>query len=156
MKGLAKGLMTVALLGATTACDGSPTAGSAFVSESDGFAMSNHTSSSSLTFSSTKTYDFAAKSEQSASGGVGGIGFAGSLTTSTPCVNVTATHGTRQNDVTVTVSASDNGNTCQQVITHNNYTGRVNGLAAGTYNFTVVHDTGGPGSTAWSGTVTVQ
>jgi hypothetical protein len=155
MKALTSGLMTLALLAATAACDGSPTTASAFVSESDGASMAGQ-STSSLSFSSSQTYDFASRTEQSATAGVGGIDFAGSLTSSTPCVDVTASHDTRRNDVTVTVTAADNGNICQQVITHNNYTGRVSGLAAGTYNFTVVHNTGGPGETAYTSTVTVQ
>ncbi|HEX2208170.1 MAG TPA: hypothetical protein VHG93_10850 [Longimicrobium sp.] len=155
MKALAKGLMTIALLAATTACDGSPTGSSAFVSEGDGIAMASQPSST-LSFSSTQTYDFASRTAQSASGSAGGIEFAGSLETGTPCVNVSATHNHRRNDVTVTVTATDNGNICQQVITHNNYTGRVSGVAAGSYSFTVVHSAGGRSQTAWSGAVTVQ
>lgn len=155
MKALAKGLLTIALLAATTACDGSPTAGSALISESDGIAMAGQTSGS-LSFSSTQTYDYASRTPQSASGGTGGIDFAGSLETGTPCVNVSATHSNRNGNVTVTVSAAENGNICQQVITHNNYGGRVSGLAAGSYQFTVVHNAGGANQTAWTGTVTVQ
>ncbi|MBW3572741.1 MAG: hypothetical protein KY467_16725 [Gemmatimonadetes bacterium] len=153
MKGLIKGLMTVALFAATAACDGSPTTASAFAPESDGIAMSSHTSSS-LTFSYTQSNS--TQDPQVASGSVGGIDFGGSLTTGTPCVNVSATHSTRRSTVTVTVTAVDNGNICMQVITHNNYTGRVNGLAAGTYTFNVVHDGGFNSGTAWTGTVTVQ
>lgn len=153
MKALSKGLMTIALLAATTACDGSPTAGSALVSERDGIAMSSHTSST-LTFSSTQSYS--EQTPQTATGGTGGIDFTGSLTTGTPCVNVSATHSQRRNTVTVTVSAADNGNICTQVITNNNYTGRVSGLAAGTYTFTVQHQGGFNSGTAFSGTVTVQ
>ena len=153
MKALAKGLTTLALLAATAACDSSPTAGSAFVSETDGISMA---ASSNFTFNYTSTYDFYARTPQSASGSVGGIDFAGSTTTNNPCYNVSASRSVRQNNVTVTVTASYNGNMCTQVITHHNYTGRVAGLAAGTYNFTVVHETDGAEKTAWTGPVTVQ
>ena len=152
MKALAKGLMTVVLLAATAACDGAPTAGSAFVSESDGIAMAK--SQSSLTFTSTQSND--TQTAQSASGSVGAIDFTGSLTTGTPCYDVTASHRERSNAVTVTVTASETGGFCTQVITHNNYTGQVSGLAAGTYDFSVVHQVGTSSSTAFSGTVTVQ
>ncbi len=153
MKALAKGLMTVALLAATAACDGSPTTASAFVSESDGIAMQGGTT---LTFSNTPSYDYATRNAQTASGSVGGIDFTGSLTTPNPCYNVSASRSVRQTNVTVTVTADYNGNMCMQVITYQNYTGRVNGLAAGTYNFTVVHETDGSAKTAWTGPVTVQ
>ena len=151
MKVLLKGLTTLALLAATAACDGSPTTASALVSQEDGFSAAV---SGTLTFSSTRSYS--SQSPQTAGGSVGGIDFGGSLTTPTPCYDVSATHGTRRNRVTVTVTAVDNGNICTQVITHNNYTGRVSGLAAGTYTFTVVHQVGSQGTTAWSGSVTVQ
>lgn len=153
MKALTSGLMTLALLAGTAACDGSPTTASSFVSESDAASMSNHTASS-LSFSSTQSYS--ESTPQSATGGVGGIDFTGSLTTGTPCVDVTASHSARRNDVTVTVTAASTGGICTQVITYNNYTGRVSGLAAGTYDFTVVHNVGGPSQTAYTSTVTVQ
>lgn len=152
MKALVKGLMTVALLAATTACDGSPTAGSAFVAESDGISMAK--SQSSLTFSSTQSFE--SESPQTASGSVGGIDFTGSLTTGTPCYDVSASHRAQSNTVTVTVTAAGTGGFCSQVITYNNYTGRVSGLAAGTYTFNVVHQSGGGSATAYSSTVTVQ
>lgn len=154
MKALAKGLMTVALLAAAAACDGSPTAGSALVAGDDAFSAAQ-APSSTLTFSSTQSYSEA--TPQTATGGVGTIDFTGSLTTGTPCVTVTAGHGVRRNDITVTVTAANTGNVCTQVITNNNYTGRISGLAAGTYNFTVVHQGGFSGTEpAFSGTVTVQ
>jgi hypothetical protein len=153
MKALTRGLMTIALLAATAACDGSPTAGSAFVAENDAFAAAQ-APSSTLTFSSTQSYS--EQTPQTATGGTGAIDFTGSLTTGTPCVNVSATHSQRRNAVTVTVSAADNGNICTQVITNNNYTGRVSGLAAGTYTFTVQHQGGFNDGTAFSGTLTVQ
>ncbi len=151
MKALAKGLMTVALLAATTACDGSPTAGSALVSESDGIAMAKQ---SRLTFNSTQSNT--TQSGQTASGGSGAIDFTGSVTTGDPCYDVSATHQAGTSEVTVTVTASSTGQICTQVITHNNYTGRVSGLSAGAYTFTVVHNVDGSSSTAFTGTVTVQ
>ncbi|HYR08779.1 MAG TPA: hypothetical protein VEQ60_13445 [Longimicrobium sp.] len=152
MKALTRGLTTLALVAATAACDGSPTTASALTAGDEGIAMAR--SGSTLTFSSTQSYD--TQTEQTATGGVGGIDFTGSLTTGTPCVEVSAAHSQRQNNVTVTVSAAGTGGFCSQIITNNNYTGRVSGLAAGTYTFTVAHNTGGASSTAFSGTVTVQ
>ena len=151
MKALAKGLMTIALLAATTACDGSPTGSSAFISEGDGIAMAKQ---ERLTFNSTQSYTTA--NEQTASGGAGVIDFTGSVMTGTPCYNVSAAHQSSATDVTVTVTATDNGNICQQVITNNNYTGRVSGLAAGTYTFTVIHNVNGSASPAYTSTVTVR
>lgn len=151
MKALAKGLMTIALLAATTACDGSPTSGSAFVSDNDAVSLAKQ---SRLTFSSTQSNS--SETPQTASGAAGAIDFTGSLTTGTPCYDVTASHSTQSNTVTVTVTASSTGGFCSQVITYNNYTGRVSGLAAGTYTFTVIHNTEGSASTAYTGTVTVQ
>jgi hypothetical protein len=153
MKALSKGLMTIALLAVTAACDGSPTEASAFVAGDEGISAAQ-APQGVLTFASTQSYSEA--TPQTASGGVGGIDFTGSLTTGTPCVTVTATHSARRNDVTVTVTAASTGGICTQVITNNNYTGRVSGLAAGTYTFSVVHNTGGSGTTAYSSTVTVQ
>ena len=153
MKAVTKALTTIALAAVAAACDGSPTAGSAFVSGNDGISAAQQPSST-LTFSSTQSQQ--TQSGQTASGSVGGIDFGGSLTTGTPCYSVTASHSQRRNNVTVTVTATDNGGICTQVITHNNYTGRVSGLAAGTYNFSVVHEGGFNSGTAFSGTVTVQ
>jgi hypothetical protein len=153
MKAVTRGLMTIALLAATAACDGSPTASSAFISGDQGISAAQ-APQGVLTFTSTQSYS--EETPQTASGGVGGIDFTGSLTTGTPCVTVTASHGVRRNDVTVTVTAASTGGICTQVITYNNYTGRVSGLAAGTYNFTVIHQNGGTSTTAFSGPVTVQ
>jgi hypothetical protein len=154
MKALTKGLMTIALLAATAACDGSPTAGSALVAEGDAFTAAQ-APSSTLTFSSTQSYS--EQTPQTATGGVGAINFTGSLTTGTPCVSVTATHRDRRGTITVTVEAVSSGGICTQVVTNNNYTGSVSGLAAGTYTFNVVHQGGFSGTeTVFSGTVTVQ
>jgi hypothetical protein len=139
-----------AFVAATAACDSSPTTSSALAA--DGIAQAR--SESTLTFSSAQSYD--AQTEQTATGGTGTIDFTGSLTTGTPCVEVTAAHRTGRSEVTVTVSASGTGGFCTQIITNNNYTGRVAGLAAGTYTFDVVHNTGGASYTAYSSTVTVQ
>lgn len=151
MNALTKGLMTVVMAAATAACDGAPTAASAFAPESEGIAMAKQ---SRLSFSSTQSYD--TQTAQTASGTSGAIDFTGSLTTSTPCYDVSASHQTQSNAVTVTVTASSTGGICTQVITYNNYTGTVSGLSAGTYDFTVVHENGGSSTTAFNGTVTVQ
>jgi hypothetical protein len=153
MKTLTRSLAAVVLAAAAAACDGSPTAGSPFVSGNDGNGAAQ--SPGVLTFTSTQS--FAQPTPQTASGGVAGIDFAGSLTTGTPCNTVTATHGTSGNDVTVTVTAtSTNVGACAQVVTHNNYTGRVSALLPGTYDFTVLHVNRGTTTTAFTGTVTVQ
>lgn len=152
MKALAKGLATIALLAATTACDGSPTTASAFVPENGGAVTAQ--SGSTLTFSSTQSYE--SQTPQTATGGVGVIDFTGSLTTSTPCYTVSGAHTTRGSTITVTVTPASTGGFCSQVITYNNYTGQVSGLQAGTYTFNVVHADGGRGTTVYSSTVTVQ
>jgi hypothetical protein len=151
MKALIKGLMTIALLTATAACDGSPTTASAFAPESDGASMAK---AGGFTFNNTASYS--EQNPQTASGGNGVIDFTGSLSTPTPCYTVSATRSVQQTNVTVTVTANDNGNICQQVITNQNYTGRVSGLAAGAYNFTVVHVTNGTSETAYTSMVVVQ
>ena len=153
MKALAKGLTTMVVAIAAAACDGSPTAGSALMPESDGLAAAQQPSST-LTFAATQSQSEA--TPQTASGGVGGIDFTGSLTTGTPCVSVTASHTDRRGNITVTVSAASTGGICTQVVTNNNYTGRVSGLAAGTYTFTVVHNGGFNSGTVYSSSVTVQ
>jgi hypothetical protein len=153
MKAMTKGLLTIALISATAACDGAPTASNEFVSTPDGPAFAQQPSST-LTFSSTQSQTTA--TPQSSSGGAGSISFTGSLTTSTPCYDVSASHSDRTNSVTVTVTAADAGGICTQVITNNNYQGSVNGLAAGTYTFSVVHNNGGSRTTAHTSTVVVQ
>ena len=153
MKAMTKGLLTIALISATAACDGAPTASNEFVSTPDGPAFAQQPSST-LTFSSTQSQTTA--TPQSSSGGAGSISFTGSLTTSTPCYDVSASHSDRNNSVTVTVTAADAGGICTQVITNNNYQGSVNGLAAGTYTFSVVHNNGGSRTTAHTSTVVVQ
>lgn len=149
MNAMTKGLLTIAMLAATAACDGAPTASNEFVSTVDGpsFAQS---SGSTLTFSSTQSGS--TTSPQSATGGTGSISFTGSITTPTPCYEVSATHAARSGSVTVTVTTADAGGFCTQVVTNNNYQGSVNGLAAGTYTFTILHDR----TTAYTSTVVVQ
>jgi hypothetical protein len=151
MNAMTKGLLTIALL-ASAACDGAPTASSAFVEPAGGPAFA--AGSSSLSFSSTQSGS--ESTPQSSTGGVGRIDFTGSMLTSTPCVTVSATHTARNSAVTVTVSAADNGGFCMQVMTNNNYQGAVTGLAAGTYTFTVQHSDGGSRTTAHTNTVVVQ
>lgn len=154
MKAMTKGLLTIALLSATVACDGAPTASNEFVSTVEGPSFAK-APSSRLTFSSTQSQTTA--TPQSSSGAVGSIDFTGSISTSTPCYDVTATHTSGTNAVTVTVTASGSGGFCTQVITNNNYEGSVTGLAAGTYTFTVIHSYGsGNTSTAHTNTVVVQ
>jgi hypothetical protein len=152
MKALSKGLMTIALVAATAACDGSPTAGSALVA-GEGISAAQ-APSGSLTFASTQSST--EQAPQTASGGAGSISFTGSITTPTPCYDVSATQSTRRGTITLTVTASPNGGFCAQVLTNNNYTGSISGLAAGTYTFNVVHVTDGRSQTAYTSTVTVQ
>ena len=152
MKTLGRGLATVALAVAAAGCVGSPTAGSPFVSGNNGTGPAQ--SPGVLTFTSTQS--FTQQSTQTATGGVAGIDFTGSLTTGTPCNTVSASHNASGNDVTVTVTATATGGVCAQVVTHNNYTGRVSALLPGTYTFTVLHVNRGTTTTAFSGIVTVQ
>lgn len=154
MKAMTKGLLTIALISATAACNGAPTASNEFASTPEGPSFAKPPSGSSLTFSSTQSQTTA--TPQSSSGGTGSINFAGSLTTGTPCYDVTASHSARTGSVTVTVTGSDTGGFCTQVVTNNNYQGAVTGLAAGTYTFTVVHNTGGTSTVAHTNTVVVQ
>ncbi|HEX2092219.1 MAG TPA: hypothetical protein VHG28_07440 [Longimicrobiaceae bacterium] len=107
-----------------------------------------------LTFSSTQSQETA--TPFSATGGAGTIGFTGSLTTGTPCYDVTGSLGQRSRRVTVTVTAQGTGGICAQVITHNNYQGTVSDLAAGTYDFRIVHVVNGSSSTAYTQQVTVS
>jgi hypothetical protein len=151
MNAMTKGLLTIALL-ATAACDGAPTASSAFVSADEGAAFVE--AAATLTFSYTQSGS--EETPQTATGGAGSIGFTGSLTTPTPCYELTAAQSAKRNDITVTVTAAGTGGFCTQVITNNNYQGAVSGLAAGTYNFTVVEVVDGTRTTAYSGPVVVQ
>lgn len=151
MKALARGLMTVALLAATTACDGSPTAGNAIVAANEAAAAQ---SPGVLTFASTPSQS--ERHPQTASGGVAGIDFAGALVTGQPCYTTSATHSTQDNTVTVTVTGTPMGGVCAQVVTYHNYIGRVSALLPGTYNFIVLHQVRTTTTTAYSGTITVQ
>lgn len=148
-----KGIMTAAALFAVAACgDAAPTEPSAFVPETE--ARMAKPSSGNFTFSVNQSYS----DEQafSATGGTGRINFAGSIFTGTPCYNVTGSSATGSGTVTVTVDAAPNGNACIQVITYNNYTGTVSGLAAGTYTFNIVHKRGTTTEVAYTTTVTVS
>ena len=152
MRALTAGLMSIVLAGGVAACDGSPTTASAFAPESEGPVMSQHSSSLTFTYTQSQT----TQDPQTASGATRAIDFGGSVTTGTPCYDVSATHDAQPGAVTVTVSANDTGEICTQVITYNNYQGRVRGLSAGTYDFTVVHNVNGTSSVAFSGQVTVR
>lgn len=153
MKGTIKGLAAVVAMVAITACsDASPTE-SSFVA-TDAAAMAKaQPGPGTLTFSSSPSYS--SQTSQTATGGLGTIDFTGSLQTPNPCYNVTAAHTGSGTAITVTVSAAYNGNICTQVITWHNYNGRISGLPAGNYTFTVVHDLEGSRSTAYSSQVLV-
>ncbi|HEX6039701.1 hypothetical protein [Longimicrobium sp.] len=152
MKAISKGLMTIAMLAATAACDGAPTASNEFVATpaEPSFARS----SAQLTFSSAQSYS--EETPATATGGTGSISFTGSITTPTPCYAVNAAQTTRKNEVTVTVTAASTGGICTQIITNNNYQGAVTGLTAGTYTFTVINEVGGTRTVAQTSTVVVQ
>jgi hypothetical protein len=152
MKAMTKGLMTIVMLAMTAACDGAPTASNEFVATPEGPAFAK--ASSRLTFNSTQSYS--EETPATATAGTGSINFTGSIMTGTPCYSVSATHVSSTGEVTVTVSAVDSGRICTQVVTNNNYTGSVTGLAAGTYTFTVIHSYGGSSSVAQTSTVVVQ
>jgi ABC-type phosphate transport system substrate-binding protein len=114
-----------------------------------------HAQHGSLEFSYTQSQT--SQTPQSATAGSGSISFTGSLTTPTPCYELSASHSVRGSRVIVTVTATGTGGFCTQVITHNNYQGTVSGLAPGDYTFQVVHRTGGgQRETVYSEPVTVQ
>jgi hypothetical protein len=109
------------------------------------------------------TLEFRATQSQSeqtpfdATGGTGSIDFTGSLETPTPCYEVSGAHAVRGSRVILTVTATQTGDFCTQVITYNNYEGAVQGLASGTYTFEIVHRTGsGRGETVYTTQVTVE
>jgi hypothetical protein len=108
----------------------------------------------SLQFSVTSSHSV--QFDQTATGARRAIEFTGSVTTGTPCYNVTADHETVGSDVTLTVTATDTGEPCILLITYQNYEGKISGLAAGTYEFTVVHDVNGDQTVAYQDTVTVS
>jgi hypothetical protein len=147
-----KGMMTAAALFAVAACSdaGTPVEpASSFAPVAPVAAKSN----TQLTFSNTTSTTSA--QPESATGGAGRIDFTGSLQTPTPCYNVTATHSASEATVTVTVSASPNGQACIQVIAQQNYTGAVTGLAPGIYTFTLVHKTPDGSAPAYTAPVIV-
>lgn len=152
MKAMTRGLLTIAMLAATAACDGAPTASSELVATPDGPAFAQ--AAGTLTFSSTPSQTTA--TPQSATGGTGSIDFTGSITTPTPCYDVSASHTERNNLVTLTVAATDSGGICTQVITYHNYEGSVEGLAPGAYTFTVVHSVNGSRLPAYTSVVVVE
>lgn len=107
-----------------------------------------------LDFSYTQSQS--AESPQSATGGAGSISFAGSLTTGTPCYELSGSHAVRGSRVILTVTATGTGGFCTQVVTHNNYQGSISGLAPGDYTFEVVHRNGGARETVYTTQVTVS
>ena len=148
-----KGIMTAAALFAVAACsDAAPTEPASFAPEVEARAAKP---SGNFTFSvnqsNTQEQPF------SSSGGTGRINFAGSMFTGTPCYDVTGSSSTSGGTVTVTVSAASNTTGgCIQVITYNNYSGAVSGLAAGTYTLNIVHQRGTTSEVAYTSTVTVN
>jgi hypothetical protein len=150
-----KTLVAAVTLTAAVACsDATPTDPSSSLVAAPESGVSAANKGSSLTFSSNQSRT--TWSDQTAMGGVGAIDFSGSLMTGNPCYDVTASHRDAAGSVTVTVRADPNtSNACIQVITYNNYQGRVMGLASGTYTFTVVHEVNGTSTTAYSGNVLV-
>ncbi len=113
MKGTIRSLAAVVMVAGVAACSDSvsPT-GSSLVADEPSF--SSH-GSATLTFSSTQSYD--TQTPQTATGGTGGIDFTGSLTTGTPCYDVSASLNQRSSTITVTVRAAPFGDFCAQVIT---------------------------------------
>jgi hypothetical protein len=152
MMGLTRNLLVLALVAATAACDGAPTASPAFAAPTDAPALAQ--SPGVLTFASTRSSS--EPTPQTASGGALRIGFTGSMATGQPCYVVTGSHTTRNNDVTLTVTATRTGDVCAQVVTYHNYQGSVAGLTPGTYTFTVIHSVNNTRTTAFTGTVVVQ
>jgi hypothetical protein len=152
MMKMTRNLLTLALLAATAACDGAPTASSALAAPTEGPSLAQ--SRSRLSFSYTQSGS--TETPQTATGGVGQINFTGSITTGTPCYDLTATHGAQGNGITVTVTAASTGGFCTQVITNNNYQGAVTSLAAGSYTFTVIEVVNGQQTTAFTGPIVVQ
>lgn len=153
-----KALAAVVAVAAAAACSdsaSSPTASFAEPQAGASFARTPAPSDGS-TLGITYTRSYTARGEQTATGGTGVIDFTGAVTLPNPCYNVSAAHTSSGGTIVVTVTALDNGNTCQQVLQYNNYTGQVAGLAPGTYDFSVVHQVDNRSSTAYQATITVQ
>lgn len=149
---MTRNLLALALVAATAACDGAPTASSAFAGPTDAPALAQ--SPGVLAFASTRSSS--EHTPQTASGGALRIDFTGSMATGQPCYVVTGSHTTRNNDVTLTVTATRTGDVCAQVVTYHSYQGSVAGLTPGTYTFTVIHSVNDTRTTAFTGTVVVQ
>ena len=105
-----------------------------------------------MTFNVTQS--FSAGQAFTATGGPGVVDFTGTLQTPTPCFDVTATN-VQSHAIVVTVTATDLGGICTQVVTWNDYNGQLTGVPAGAHAFKVVHVVGGHSTTMWNGTVTV-
>jgi hypothetical protein len=146
----AKGLIACIALAALAACGDART--EPLLPPDD--ALMGKGRQGTLAFSSTT--DYSVQYEQTATGAPGAIQFTGSLTTPTPCYDVTASHRTGGSQVTLTVSARATGGGCIQVIANHNYEGAISRLASGTYDFEVIHEVGTSRSVVFSDVVTVQ
>lgn len=108
------------------------------------------------TLSFTNTQSNEAAQEASAGGGAGTIRFQGSVQTPNPCYDVTASQRQRGKRIIVTVTAAPTDGFCTQVITYNNYSGQLSGVAPGTYDFQLVQVVGGRSTTVLTREVTVS
>jgi hypothetical protein len=147
MNGRIKGALTVAVLALAAACSDRG------IVAPDGPMAAKSGTTYPMTFNVTQDYGTAQAA--TATGGAGVIDFTGTLQTPTPCYDLTAVNQAGRS-IVVTVTATDLGGICMQVITWNNYTGQLTGMVPGSYAFKVVHVTGRQSSTAWSGTVVVR
>lgn len=146
-----KGLFTAMAFVAAAGCsDAMPTTPSAMLPE----AAAQAAPPARLAFSSTQSYTD--QQAFSATGGAGSIDFTGSMTTGTPCYDVTGAVQSAPGVVELTVSASPTGGACIQVLTFNNYQGEVTRLSPGVYTFTVVHESGSSTQTVFTDVVTVS
>lgn len=148
MRGTIKGVLTVAALALAAACSDTAT-----VTAPDQPLFGKQTVTYPMTFNVVQ--DFSTAQPQSAVGGAGVIDFTGTVQTPTPCYDVTAVNSMARATVTVTMNAVDLGGICTQVITWNNYTGRIT-MPAGAYTVKMVHVMNGRSTTLWSGPVTVR
>lgn len=147
MRGMLKTLAAMAMMAALAACgDATPTG-------VDLGAPALSRDATPMTWSVTQDYGNALAPWSM--GMTGSADFGGSLQTPTPCYTVRGASVMRGSQIVVTVTAEPTGNICMQVITNNNYTGSVMGLAPGVYGLRVIHDFGGR-TTAMDTQVTVR
>ncbi|HEX8907177.1 MAG TPA: hypothetical protein VF771_20160 [Longimicrobiaceae bacterium] len=147
MYGMIRSALAVAALALVAAC------GDRSVVAPEGPAAAKGGTVYPMTF--TVTQSFSGGMAQTVTGGVGTIDFTGTLQTPTPCYDVTATNLTGR-AIVATVTATDLGGICTQVITWNDYAGQLTGIPAGSHAFKLVHVVGGRSTTMWSGTVNVM